>query len=705
MSQENDSRPATGTDWGARQSRLALALVAITCLAYLPTLWAGFIWDDDDYVVENASLRDTVGLVRIWTDPQATPQYYPLVHTTFWIEQHLWGLNPTGYHVTNVLLHALSAVCLWRLLQRWQVPGAWLCAAVFALHPVHVESVAWVTERKNVLSTFWYLIAASLYWRFAESQPGESARKWTAVTWWRYLGAFAAFVLALLSKTVACSLPAALLLIVWWRRGTLRAADWLRLVPFFGVGLGFAWLTSLLERTHVGTAHIQLGLQWSDRLVLAGRAVWFYLGKLLWPESLTFIYPKWPIRADQIWQWSGLVGALVLLVTLGRLRHRIGRGPLVAALFFGGTLLPALGFFDVFPMRYSFVADHFQYLASLGPIVLLVSGAWYIANSLMGSQFDVCAWQISRNALASGSTGASALRLIELPRAKRLSSGAATLVLLALGVLTWRQACVYRDLETLWRDTLAKNPSAAIAHNNLAAILDKRGDVAGALAHLEESVRLDPQPESQANLGLLLATLGRVEESIAQYHEALRREPRSAAIRVSLAQLLMQLERHDEALLEFQRAVELRPRDVDLRLQFAESLHSAQRTDDALRVLDVVVELAPNHPRLWFDAGVIWLERDPPKAVAAFERAANLSPTAPGVFFRLGLARERTGDLTGAASAFRKALRLRPRWPEANEALNRVAAQLSADCPAEGLHRVFTKPLMDLCASSASCPT
>lgn len=636
MTDDVDSGPATTADWGPRQSRLALLLVAVTCLAYLPTLWAGFIWDDDDYVVENASLRDTVGLVRIWTDPQATPQYYPLVHTTFWIEQHLWGLTPTGYHVTNVLLHALSAVCLWRLLQRWQVPGAWLCAAVFALHPVHVESVAWITERKNVLSGFWSLVAASLYWKFAEPEPSETAREWDAATWWRYLGAFAAFVLALLSKTVACSLPAVMLLILWWRRGTLRIADWLRLVPFFGVGLGFAWLTSHLERTHVGTVHIQLGLQWSDRVVLAGRAVWFYLGKLLWPDSLTFIYPKWQIHTDQIWQWSGVIGAVLLLTTLRRLRHRIGRGPLVAALFFGGTLLPALGFFDVFPMRYSFVADHFQYLASLGPIVLLVSWSWCIRPSL---------------------------------RAKMAAA-----VLLTLGVLTWRQACVYRNLETLWRDTLAKNPSAAIAHNNLAAILDERGDAEGALAHLQESVRLDPQPESQANLGLLLVKSGRVEESLAQYREALQREPRSAAIRVSLAQLLMQLERHDEALSEFQQAVELRPRDADLRLQFAESLHSAQRTDEALRVLDVVVELAPNHPRLWFDAGVIWLERDPPRAVAALERAAKLSPTAPGVFFRLGLARERTGDLTGAASAFRQALRLRPNWPEANEALSRVTS-------------------------------
>ncbi len=634
----NDFAPPA---WEPRQCRLAFALIAVTLLAYLPTMWAGFIWDDDDYVVDNAALQDTVGLVRIWTDPKATPQYYPLVHTTFWIEQHVWGLNPRGYHATNVLLHVLSAICLWRLLQRWQIPGAWLCAAVFALHPVHVESVAWITERKNVLSGFWYLVAAGWYWSFTETVTGDSARNWGAATLGRYLAALAAFVLALLSKTVACSLPAAMLLILWWRRGTLRAVDWLRLAPFFFIGALSARLTSHLEQSHVGTERIQIGLQAIDRFVLAGRAVWFYLGKLLCPTSLTFIYPKWSIRADDVWQWTGLVGACLLLATLARLRHRIGRGPLAAALFFGGTLLPALGFFDVFPMRYSFVADHFQYLASLGPIVLLVSSAWRFATN-------------------SNRVTSNVRRTV------------AAVILLVLSVLTWRQTHVYRDLETLWRDTLAKNPSAAIAHNNLARILDDRGDVTGALNHLRESVRIDPLPESRANFALLLAKDGRFEEAITEYRESLRIEPRSLA-HAALARLFVQLGRNDESQSEFRLAVELTPRDPDLRLQFAESLMVSEKFDEALRQLDVVSVLAPRHPRLWFDAGLIWLERrDPRQAVTAFERAAELAPEVPGTFYRLGLARERTGDLAGAAAAFRQALRLRPNWPEVQEALNRV---------------------------------
>ncbi|MBC7815347.1 MAG: tetratricopeptide repeat protein [Planctomycetaceae bacterium] len=634
--------------WDQRQSRLALALVAMICLAYLPTWWAGFIWDDDAYVVANPMLLDVEGLAGIWTDPRSTPQYYPLVHTTFWIEQHLWGLRPAGYHVTNVLLHALSAVCLWRLLQRWQVPGAWLCAAVFALHPVQVESVAWVTERKNVLSGLWYLISASMYWNFTESVGSQPTRNWDGATWRRYLGAFLAFVLALLSKTVTCSLPAALLLVLWWRRGRLQIIDWLRLAPFFVVGLLFAWLTTHLERTHVGAGQLQIGLSLADRFALAGRAAWFYFGKLLWPESLTFIYPKWQIRADELSQWSGVAGSLLLLATLGLLRHRIGRGPLVAALFFGGTLLPALGFFDVFPMRYSFVADHFQYLASLGPIVLLVSAACRVHEMRCDAQ---------RRASPRGTSW-------------RIH-GLTTAMLLALGVLTWRQTLVYHDIETLWRDTLAKNPTAAIAHNNLATILHARGRYDEALAHLQVSVRLEPLPESHGNLGLLLAKLERFDEALTHYRESLRKGP-SSRVQANLARLLARLGRHDEALPEFQRAIELTPDDPELRLQFVESLVDLRRVDDALAELDVIAELAPENPLLWFTAGLIWFDRDPVRAVEAFERSAALSPENPGTFYRLGLARERTGDRSGARTAYRQALRLQPNWPEPQQALRRL---------------------------------
>ena len=346
---------------------LGLFLVAATVLAYQPVWHAGFIWDDDVYVTNNLTLRSVDGLRQIWCKLTATPQYYPLVHTSFWLEYHLWGLNPVGYHVVNVLLHALAAILLWRVLVRLQLPGAWLAAGIFALHPVAVESVAWVTERKNVLAAVFYFAAALAYLRgrrrerMAESKSGVSLR-------WYFL-AFALFVAALLSKTTACSLPAAMLLVIWWKRGRIAGRDVWPLLPFFAAGVALGLVTSWLERTHVGAQGPEWAFSFPERCLIAGRAVWFYAGKLFWPANLTFIYPRWQINTGAWWQWIFPVAALAVVAVLWRLRRRIGRGPLVAVLFFGGTLLPALGFTNVYPMRYSFVADHFQYLASVGLIV------------------------------------------------------------------------------------------------------------------------------------------------------------------------------------------------------------------------------------------------------------------------------------------------------------------------------------------------
>jgi hypothetical protein len=208
----------------------ALLLVALGLIAYQQIWHLGYIWDDDYYVTHNAALRDLHGLWRIWFDVTATPQYYPLVHSSFWLEYHFWGLNPVGYHAINLILHMLAAILLWRVLVQLRVPGAWLAAAIFAVHPVHVESVAWITERKNVLSAVFYLAAALAYLRFERARDSEESgrRAWTF-----YAASFAFFVLALLSKTVACSLPAALLLARWWRTGTLKRRDIVPLLPFF----------------------------------------------------------------------------------------------------------------------------------------------------------------------------------------------------------------------------------------------------------------------------------------------------------------------------------------------------------------------------------------------------------------------------------------------------------------------------------------
>ena len=328
-------------------------------LVYQPCWQGGFIWDDDEHVTR-PELRSLHGLGRIWTDYSSTSQYYPLLHSLFWLEYKLWGDSTLGYHLANIALHAAVVVMLLAVLRRLRVRGAWLAAAIFALHPVQVESVAWITEQKNTLSALFYLAAALVYLRFDRTRE---------LRW--YAAAAGLFVAALLSKTVAGTLPGALLVVFWWQRGRL---DWkkdvLPLVPLFLLGAGFGLLTAWWElkltnaRAPSLPSHAVV-----QRLLIAGRTAWFCCGKLFWPTQLTFIYPRWQIDERAAWQYVYPLGAVALLIVLWAGR-RWSRAPLAAALYFGGTLFPVLGFFNLYTFRYSFVADHYQYLASLGIIVL-----------------------------------------------------------------------------------------------------------------------------------------------------------------------------------------------------------------------------------------------------------------------------------------------------------------------------------------------
>ena len=420
-------------------------LLVIVAVSYIPAVQSGFIWDDDSYVTDNPTLKTTNGLGRIWGDVRATPQYYPLVHTSYWIESRIWGTDaPAGFHIVNIVMHAVSAVLLWLILMRLRVPGAYLAAAIFAAHPVMVESVAWITERKNVLSCMFYLGAMLCYVRFgrldetlrqAQGGPGpEPAPRWR----W-YAPLIALFVCALLSKTVTASLPAAALLLLWWKRGRIGWRDLWPVLPLLALGVAFGLLTASLEKEHVGAIGPAWDLTWLERVLIAGRAVGFYAWKLIWPVELCFNYPRWQVDAGQwaSYLWPG--GALATVVVLWLGRSRWGRGPLVAALFFVGTLVPALGFFNVYPFRYAYVADHFQYHASIGLIVL-----------------------------AAGIGATLLTRYVTEHRVVLMLVGGALII--PLGMLTWRQADVYEDPETLWRHTIEQHPTSFLANNNLGTL-------------------------------------------------------------------------------------------------------------------------------------------------------------------------------------------------------------------------------------------
>jgi tetratricopeptide (TPR) repeat protein len=491
---------------------LGAALILVgTCAAFSPVLDAGFLeYDDDDYVFQNPHLRDTEGLRRIWLDPTATPQYYPLVHTTFWLEHSAWGLDPAGYHATNMVLHAGNAILLYLLLTNLCVPGAWLAAAVFALHPVHVESVAWITERKNTLSAFFYLASCLAFVRFyglggpARTLTGEERERRRA--WATYAAGFLLFVLALLSKTVTVTLPVVLLIAIWWKRGRISPAEIASTAPVLVVGLGMALRTARLEVAHVGAWGPEWDLTLLDRALIAGRALWFYVGKLLWPTHLTFFYPRWTIDASVWWQYLFPATWILVAAGLWLSRERFGRGPVAALLFFTVTLSPALGFIDFFPMVYSFVADHFQYLASIGVIALAAaSHAKFVGNRSAGV--------VARY-------------------------GVPAMVLLTLAALTWRQAGHYETQELLTRQNVDANPQSWMGQLTMGVLLAEQGRNQEALRHVKASVDLKPgEAQTHRVLGNLLERLGRLDRAMKRYERALELDGSDAVSRQRLLYL------------------------------------------------------------------------------------------------------------------------------------------------------------------------
>jgi tetratricopeptide (TPR) repeat protein len=603
--------PAAG-DITRQRSRIwsllpqAALIFLITFAAYYPVRSAGFIWDDDNYVEQNRELRTVEGLRRIWFVWKATPQYYPLVHSSFWVQYHLWGLKPLGYHLVNVFLQAANGCLLWIILRRLKIPGAWLAGAIFAVHPVHVESVAWITEHKNVLSGFFYLASIWASLRFlrldeepAEPAPVTAAGKSSFRLGWYVLG-LVLFVAALLCKTVTCSLPAALLLLVYWRRGRIAWREVLVLIPWFAAGIASGLLTAVLERDHVGAFGADFAFSIAERCLIAGRAVWFYAYKLAFPWHLAFFYEYWKLDAGVWWQWLFPIIALALPISLLAMRKRWGRGPLVAVLFFGGTLFPALGFLNVYPMRYSFVADHFQYHASLGLIVLFAAGLsrLFLRRS---SELRECSWEGNR-------TSCPAMSPIWKP--------AQGILLLVLMSLTFQQAWIYENVEVLWRDTISKSPDCWMAYSNLGGILMEQRQAAQqrgagkqerqlllqAREKYEAALRYKPDNfDALNNLGVVLKDLGEVREAERRYRQVVELEPQHANTWLNLGELLVEQNRLDEALTAFRKA--------------AFYAHGQSDKHQYLELISVI-KIGNTHVK----------RGDLPKARKAYERALQLDP-------------------------------------------------------------------------------
>jgi tetratricopeptide (TPR) repeat protein len=609
-------------------------LLAALFIAYFPALTGAQVWDDAGHITP-AKLRSLEGLYRIWFQFGASQQYYPLLHSAFWVEHRIWGDWVVGYHVITLLFHAIAAYLIVATMRRLSLPGGWLAASIFALHPVSVESVAWISEQKNTLSTVFYLSAAFCYLRFDQERRRAS-----------YALALVFFILALLSKSVAATLPATLLLVFWWERGSLRFnRDVKPLLPWFAIGMASGALTAWVEKTYIGAQGADFSLNIVERCLLAGRVIWFYLLKLIWPVHLLFIYPRWTIDAGEAWQYVFPALTIAAIAALWMYSRKTdtprARAPLAAFLCFIAALAPALGFVNVFPFLYSYVADHFQYQAM---IAIFIAAAAYLATLTK-----------------------------RLPENRaRLAPAIAGVVLAIFGVLVWRQTGLYLDETTLYRKTLAENPRAFMAWTNLALVVDRTP------GHAEEAIRLTRKAleirptsaEAMNNIGMFLEELNRHEESLAAYRKAAQLSPALETAHWGLANGLSAMPGHEEeAVREYQTAMRLKPDDDRVFTGLGRLyLRMPGRLQDAVESLREAARLDPGEFGPHVELGeALTRAGDTAGAIAEYRRAIELKRDYAEAHLNLGAALALSPETVGAAmEEYRTAIRLKPHYAQAH---------------------------------------
>ena len=626
-------------------------LIGLVCVAYARVFNAGFIWDDESHLTRNPCIVGPLGLKEVWTSARAV--YYPLVLTTFWTVHKFVGLSPWPYHLLNVLLHAGSAVLLWQILRQLNVRGAWLGAALWALHPVMVQSVAWVTELKNTQSGFFYLLSILCFLKWDEKPPqqgGALSRSPQRRTGDRRSLIFALslifFILATLSKPSVVMLPAVIGLCIWWRTGRIYWRDVAALAPFVLISaLASVW-TILEQKFHAGAIGAEWAQTWPDRLIIAGRAIWFYVAKLIWPHPLIFIYPRWEIDSSQLMAYLPLVAALAGIVALWLIRAKWSRAVFFAAAYYVVSLFPVLGFFSVYFFRYSFVSDHFQYLASMGPLALAGAGIVTGCNRLAASR-----------------------RLSALPSTWWRSAtcmtpfaGICGVVLLALVFLTWRQTAVYHNVVTLYTATLTKNPGCWMAHYNLGITLNDQGDADRAIAHYRQAVELRPSyAEAHYNLGRLLAQKGQLDEALVHYEKALEINPADAEAHNNLGATLFANGRVDEAIAHYRKALAIQPDYADASCNLASALLSNGDLDGAIAYYSACLAILPNQAEAQYNlASALFQTGRMDEAIAHYQKVLELRPESADARANLGSIFLAKGRVRDAIAQYRDALRIAP---------------------------------------------
>ena len=612
-------------------------LGVVVAASYFPALLGEFVWDDF-LLTKLKAVSTWSGIWQIWFDPSAAylqrdaveGHYWPLLYTTFWLEHKLWGFHPMGYHALNLLLHFVNTALLWRLLLRLGVPGAFFAAAVFAVHPLHVESVAWVISRKDLLSALFYLTAFFMWMRFIEVPRPR-----------RYVAALLLFAAALLCKSIAITLPAALLILQWWRVGRIAPRDFVLAAPFFLVGFVVGGFDIWFYKSQTA-----LSFDYSiyERALIASRALWFYAEKLLWPVNLAVIYPHWEVDAAGLLGWVYVIAAVAVAATLWTLRHRIGRGPFACALFFAVTLSPTLGFIDYSYMGHSFVADRFQYLAGIGAIVLFASVATRAVNRLS-------------------------------PAANKVAKCAALALLALLGVATWNQTGVYKNEISLFSHVISHNPGSWAAHQNVGMALLRLSRFEEAEKYLRNSLEIFPlNVKAFRNMGEALKGQERYEESLKWYGTAVRAEPDEPLNHAGIGTVFFQMERYPEAVSSIKRALELQP-DFEtapaLHSLIAQGLRKMGLHDEADRHFALSVKLGremnPGNPGVFFSRAEDLRGRKlHEESLRWYRSAIEVDPDFALAYAGMGDSLYQLGRHAEAVLSMKRALELEPDFPMAS---------------------------------------
>jgi len=543
-------------------------IVLLAFVVYFPILKSDFVSIDDPVLItKNPILRTAEGLKAIWLDPRSQPLYCPIVSTAFWIQYHLWGLQPAGYHITNILFHAASAIVLLLILMRLSVPGAWLASLIFLIHPLQVESVAWVAELKNILSGFFSLISVWIFFRFnppdeKQSEPGSHIF---------YAIALFLFFCALLSKPTASTVAPALLLVYWWKRGRIIPQDILYIAPMFILGVMMGLLAIWIESSLNIMEGLNAGNQGSnnisiiERVLIAGHAIWFYVSKIFWPVHLTCFYSRWKINPTALSQYFYPITAIIVIVSLWLRRNKIGRGPITAVLIFAGVLAPFLGFIDYSTMWYSFATDHFQYMACIG-LIVLASASGVELFGKFGQNLE------------------------------RIGQTSATLVILSLSLLSFKQGNFYKHSENLLINNIKISPDSPVAQANIGLSYYQKGQLDKAISYYREAIRLWPgYGEAQNNLGIALMTEGKLEDAAPYFYESLKTNPKKAMVHFNLGYTLAQMGKLDDALVEFNAGLALEPQSAEARYNLGNVYLLKGNLDAAIQQYMEALRIKPNY--------------------------------------------------------------------------------------------------------------